>query len=49
LLIYSTEQLILHPELREKFGKLSQQHVLKNWDMRLMASQLQKIYNTNNT
>lgn len=47
LLIFKTEQLISHPEIRMAFGKLSQQHVLKNWDMHLMAGQLQKIYNRN--
>ena len=48
LLIYSTEQLILQPDLRIRFGELSSQYVFKNWDMQLMAAQLKKIYNRNN-
>ena len=44
-LMYYTEQLILQPELRSRFGKLSREHVIKYWDMHLMANQLQKIYN----
>lgn len=47
ILIYKTEQLILHPELRALFGKNSHQHVIQYWDMHLMAKQLQKIYNRN--
>jgi colanic acid/amylovoran biosynthesis glycosyltransferase len=44
-LVYYAEQLILHPELRMEFGKLARQHVIENWDMRLMTKQLWEIYN----
>ena len=47
VLISKTEQLILQPLLRAAFGKISHQHVIQYWDMRLMAQQLQKIYNRN--
>lgn len=47
VLISKTEQLILQPSLRASFGKISHQHVIQYWDMRLMAQQLQKIYNRN--
>jgi glycosyltransferase involved in cell wall biosynthesis len=46
-LMYYTEQLILQPSLRSEFGKLAQQHVIQQWDMRLMSEQLIKIYNRN--
>ena len=44
---YYAEQLILHPDLRIRFGKLARNHVIENWDMRLMATQLREIYNRN--
>ena len=47
LLISKTEQLILQQALRASFGKIAHQHVMKYWDMRIMAQQLQKIYNRN--
>lgn len=47
LLISKTEQLILQPALRAAFGKNSHQHVIQHWNMRLMAEQLQEIYNRN--
>jgi len=47
LLTFYAEQLILQPELRRQFGKLSQQHVIQYWDKRLMSEQLLKIYNRN--
>ncbi len=47
LLISKTEQLILQPALRASFGKIAHQHVIQYWDMRIMAQQLQKIYNRN--
>ena len=46
-LVYYTEQLILHPELREIFGKLARKHVIEHWDMRLMTGRLREIYNRN--
>ena len=45
LLISKTEQLILQPVLRASFGKIAHQHVIQYWDMKIMAQQLQKIYN----
>ncbi len=46
-LISKTEQLILHPALRQTFGKSSYDHVIQLWDMRIMAQKLYKIYNRN--
>ena len=47
ILISKTEELILRSELRASFGKNSHDHVIQYWDMRLMAKELQKIYNRN--
>ena len=44
-LISKTEQLILHPVLRTAFGNNSYRHVIKQWDMRIMAEKLHEIYN----
>jgi glycosyltransferase involved in cell wall biosynthesis len=44
-LVYYAEQLILRPDLRAQFGKFAQQHVIENWDMRLMIRKLREIYN----
>ncbi|UAY52217.1 glycosyltransferase [Ferruginibacter albus] len=46
-LIYYAEQLILHPDLRIRFGQLSCSHVKENWDSHLMTKKLQEIYNRN--
>ncbi len=45
LLISKAEELILQPALRTSFGENAYKHVVKYWDMHLMAQQLQQIYN----
>ena len=47
ILINRTEQLILQPELRLLFGQNARRHVIKYWDMHVMAQQLKIIYNRN--
>jgi glycosyltransferase involved in cell wall biosynthesis len=44
-LVNAAEQLFLDPALRVEFGRLAKEHVMKEWDMHVMAVKLTEIYN----